>query len=202
MKKSLLGLAVAIIAFLLGILAAGVFRIEEKTVSVPVSENIPVEEVETDEFPVFNVEPMVFSGKTKSVDNTKFQKVHGWYSHDDYGKMPEIGMINLFAENYDDDGNLIGKINLYAGIYTTLSEDIDEGFAEAEWSTLNGNQIKFKTKKLKGIVYQFEGTFFKNKTMGEYDEKLLRGRLQKFVKGKKVAEVSGDFTYTKPYCLH
>ncbi len=38
--------------------------------------------------------------------------------------------------------------------------------------------------------------------MGKEGEELLRGTLQKFVKGDKVAEVSGDFAYYEPHCWH
>jgi hypothetical protein len=115
--------------------------------------------------------------------------------------MPEVDMIKLYGDYLDKNDNPTQKMNLYAGIYTSLSDDIDEGFARSVWTKFDGNKVKFKTKKLKGITYQFEGVFFKNKTAGENGEELLRGTLRKFVKGKKVAEINGDFVYHEPYCL-
>lgn len=195
MKKSLLGLAIAFIAFLCGVSIAEVLRFERKPIPKPLFEK------EIVDIPLFELAPINLPEKVEAVEENEMQGVHGWYLLEDHGKMPEVSMILLIGDNLDDEGNATGKINLSSGIYTTLSDDIDEGFAEEAWTKLKDNKVKFKTKKLKGIVYDFEGTFFKNKMSGETGEPLLRGTLRKFVKGKKVAEISGDFTYYKPYCL-
>lgn len=182
MKKLLFGLAVALVAFSGSVFIANIFRAEPKPASVLVVEQLEkTEEIET-------------------IDNSN--DIHAWYSLDNDKKMPEVAMINFYLTYYDDDGIRSEEPFLYSGIYTTLSDDIDEGFAEGTQTTLVGNKLKFKTKKLKGIEYRFQGTFFKNKMKGKQDEKILRGTLQKFIKGKKVAEVSGDFAYGKPYCLY
>ena len=130
-------------------------------------------------------------------------RIHAWYSFDDNGKMPEVGMINLYGSNADDDGNELKETVYYAGIYTSLyNEQIDEGFAEGIETKVQGNKFSFKTKKLRGIEYRFEGKFFKNKKTGDNGEEVLRGILRKYVKGKKVATVSGNFMFSEPYCLY
>lgn len=208
MKKSLLGLAVTLIAFFFGVLAVKIFLIKREIVfAKPAAENLEVFENSYEQVPRFGIRisPPVSSAETdERLASAKFadQGIYGWYSLEDFGKMPEVNMILLSGSNFDDDGNPTEKMNLSAGVYTNLSDDIDEGFAEAARAKIEDGKVKFKTRKLKGIRYEFEGTFFKNKTMGDDGEKLLRGTLKKFVKGKKVAETSGDFVYYEPHCLH
>jgi len=198
MKKCLLCLSVALLAFLFGISTTQIFRPFQKPLPTPLFENEAVD------VPLFEPAPLSEPEEIdEPVESIDAQTVHAWYSLDSYKGMPEVEMINFYGTDVDDDGVKLEKMAFYTGIYTNLfKNDVDEGFAEGIQTTVEGNKIKFKTKKLKGIEYRFEGTFFKNKTMGENGEKLLRGTLQKFVKGKKVAETSGDFEYTKPYCLH
>ncbi len=197
MKKSLLGLFVATLAFFVGVFAAKIYLVKYQFVSAPPIEAVKVEEIKT-------VKPEI-SQPTKEIvsyQSSIYGNNYGWYSLDENNTMPEVSMISLSNQHiYNEDGTESGMVKSYAGIYTTLSEDIDEGFAEGVWVTVDNN-VKFKTKKLKGIVYSFEGFFFKNKTSGENGEKVLRGTLQKYIKGKKVAQMSGDFAYYEPHCLH
>lgn len=198
MKKSLLGLVVALAAFFMGVSAAGIFQVEPKAISTQALEVFKFHEVQT-----FKAEPLINEiEESSSVAAVERQDFDGWYTPENNKKMPEVNTIKLSGSYIDSDGNLPDEMDLYAGIYTELSDDVDKGFAEAVWTKFNGNKVKFKTKKLKGIVYRFEGNFFKNKTSGAEGEKILRGTLQKFVKGKKVAEISGDFEFNQPYCLH
>lgn len=141
--------------------------------------------------------------ESEPIDNSN--DIDAWYSLNNdevYKKMPEVAMIKFSLSDYDDNGKKSKEPILYTGIYTTLTDDIDEGFAKGIQTTLVKNKLKFKTKKLKGIEYRFEGDFFKNKMIGKQDEEILRGTLQKYIKGKKVAEVKGNFVYGEPYCLH
>jgi hypothetical protein len=205
MKKTLFGLLIATVMFFGGVfggvLSAGVFRTEQKPLPKPLFEkeivNVPLFETA----PINQAPPTIEPEKIEIVTNIDNSYIYGWYSLEIYDKMPEVNMILVYRYVIDDDGTDSAKTVLNTGIYTTLSDDIDEGFAEGIGATLKDNELKFKTKKLKGIEYRFEGTFFKNKTSGENGEKVLRGTLRKFVKGKKIAEVSGDFAYYEPFCL-
>lgn len=213
MKKFLLGLTVAALAFWSGVSMVGVVNLKSEAVSaIPALVENGIAELSQDK-----IEPLP-AGAAKSeedkiarpdetaddiVENDDSRDgISGWYSLENYPKMPEVSMIKLSGDYMDSDGNPTDKMILYSGIYTRLSEDIDEGFAESFRTEFKDNKVKFKTKKLKGITYQFEGVFFKNKTAGENGEELLRGTLRKFVKGKKVAEITADFAYYEPYCLH
>ena len=197
MKQSLFNLSVAILTLFCGIFTVEVFRIDQKP--------IPTFPMDKEIFEVPLVEKLSISETVDSefLEYINEKTIHAWYSLDSYKGMPEVAMINFYGANFDDDGNNLGKMFFYAGVYTHLFKgDVDEGFAEAIETTVTGNKLKFRTKKLKGIEYRFQGVFFKNKMTGEQDEKVLRGSLQKFVKGKKVAEVRGSFEYDEPYCLY
>jgi hypothetical protein len=66
----------------------------------------------------------------------------------------------------------------------------------------DNNRLSFKTNKVKNIEYKFEGVFFKGKKVGKDGEKVLKGTLRKFVKGKQVAAIKADFKYYEPRCWH
>ena len=183
MKKVLLSLAIAIIAFFCGVLTAGIFRVEQKPIPKPLFEK------EIFDYSLMKVPPIDAPEKIEVIKNQTFS---GWYKLNDYGEMPEVRMI-LLAKDFEEN-------NSYAGVFTNFYKYGDRGFVEYAWVESNDKKAKFRTKKIKGIEYRFEGTFFKNKTMSEDGEEILRGTLQKFVKGKKVAEVSGDFAYHEPNC--
>ncbi len=198
MKKSLLGLLVATLAFFVGVFAAKIYLVKYQFVSVPSVETVKIEESKT-------VKPEIFetSQEEISYQNNDKNNFSGWYSLENNNKMPEVSMILLSKLSFEFEEEIPSKsVEVSAGIYTTLSEDIDEGFAEGVSVTIENDKVKFKTKKLKGIEYRFEGFFFKNKTSGENGEEILRGTLQKYIKGKKVAQMSGDFAYYEPHCLH
>lgn len=196
MKKLVLGLLVALLTFFGGVLVAKIFLVKYEFVSVPAVEAVKIEKPKA-------VEVLSPAKVNENLQNDGFGEIYGWYSLENQSKMPEVNMI-ILSGNYlnNNDGTKSEEHILSAGIYTELSEDIDEGFAEGIQATIVGNKVKFKTKKLKGIEYRFEGFFFKNKTSGENGEKVLRGTLQKYIKGKKVAQMSGDFAYYEPHCLH
>lgn len=126
----------------------------------------------------------------------------GWYDMEKYdAKMGEVSMILIdrFADYETGDKN---KLIDSGGVFTTFEDYGDQGFVEASWSKIDLPRVTFKTKKIKGFDYRFEGIFFKNKVSGEEGEKVLRGTLKKYRNGKKLAEVSGDFAYYEPHCWH
>ena len=194
MKKLSLGFLIALITFTFGAFAANFLSFADNQ-----TPQISVEDSNLSETRLSENNQLTEIQSTVPEDSNK-EYFSGWYSLKNYKKMPEVTTILLSIDDYLDDGIGSEKPISSAGIFTTLSEDLGERFAEDDWTIIENNNVKFKTKKLKGIVYRFEGNFFKNKTTGEDGEKLLRGTLQKFVKGKKVAEVRGDFQYYQPKC--
>lgn len=141
------------------------------------------------------------SEKSDVIEKIENQEIYAWYSHPARKKMPELYgfMLSNSAINDETPSEDSGSSVM---VFTKLGKDIDDGIVNSAWSEIKDNNLRFKTAKIKGIQYQFEGIFFKNKATGKEGEKLLRGTLQKFVKGKKVAEVRGDFAYYEPQCWH
>lgn len=199
MKKLLFGLSIALLAFSCGVFISNIFRAEPKPAFVPVAEQIKVEEVKNDEIPFFKIEQLEETEEIETIDNSK--DINAWYGLDNNKKMPEVAMIKFYLTYYDDDGKKSDKPILYSGVFTTLGNDPYDGFAVSIRTSFENDRLKFRTKKFKGIEYRFEGIFYKNRMTGDNNEKLLRGTLRKFVKGKKVAELSGDFAFFEPYCL-
>jgi len=203
MKKSLLRLPVMVVAFGCGVFAVGVFNFKKEIVS-----NSAVKESKPVELRLTKVEPLKPITKVEDLkieaempgepDNENL--FDGWYGLDDFKGMSEVELISLSTEDGAHENSK--KIILSGGVFTTLGRDADEGFFSTASAQINNNKVKFRTRKIKGIEYRFEGTFFKNKTTGADGEKLLRGTLQKFVKGKKAAQIGGDFAYSEPRCWH
>lgn len=193
MKRFLLGLSIALAAFFGGIMTTEIFRFGQIPIVAPV--------LETNESVSFisTFEP---SKEDKAIENLPDEPdISGWYALEKYKGMPEVNMI-LLSNGYENDDPASGKIVSYAGVFTEFENEGDQGFVDSVRANVNERGASFKTNKIKGIEYRFAGVFFKNKTDGEDGEKLLRGTLQKFVKGKKVAEASGDFAYREPHCWH
>src|SRR5215831_8434603 len=59
--------------------------------------------------------------------------------------------------------------------------------------------LRFSTKRYHGISYLFEGSFLRGGNFSEVDSTTgfvaLKGTLRKFVKGKKIMELTGSFVY-------
>jgi len=201
MRKFLHGLFIATIAFLCGVAAVGVFNFKKEIVSNP-----PVTEIVV-QLPLNKVEPLPAPSMFEENIEEDFQDeiqnenvFSGWYSLDDFGEMSEAPMIVLGRDYGSHERS--EEIVADGGILASSGKDGEPEFFSASSVTINNNQAKFRTAKIKGIEYRFEGTFFKNKKMGEVGEKILRGTLKKYKKGKKIAEISGDFAYYEPHCWH
>ncbi len=85
--------------------------------------------------------------------------------------------------------------------HADFSPNDDDDF-HSVWIKTENNRLSFKTNKIRGIEYKFDGKFFKNGKEFSNDEKVLKGTLQKIVKGKQVAKFTADFAYREPVCFH
>lgn len=201
MKIFLISLIIALTTLAVGISAFENF--DPESIVIP---NIVVEE----EVIVCNIEESL-SAKLSEIEEENSNKkllnedlFSGWYALDDYmiKGMNEVRMVSL-ARNRDYDYKTDSQeISSSAGVFTILDDYGDQGFFSSVSTQIDGNKVKFRTEKIKSISYRFEGVFFKNKMPENEGEKVLRGTLQKFVKGKKVAEISGEFAYYEPQCWH
>jgi hypothetical protein len=105
----------------------------------------------------------------------------GWYSLHGYAGMKEVNMI-LVDREVDSETGKLDKDFSGGGVFTRFEDERDQGFVEDSWFEFDAGHIKFRTKKIHGFEYRFDGRFFKNRAMGVDGEKLLRGTLQKFKK--------------------
>lgn len=197
MKKTLFGLAVAFIAFFVAVFATELFRLNQKLTQIPV-----VEEIQIAGTPILKVESLR-TEEILSAEDLIIENNFGWYTLENYKGMKEVNMISLWRDYEESDiGTKNEKLVSGGGVFTSFEEHGDQGFVESAWAEVDDKKARFRTNKIKGIEYRFEGVFYNNKTSGKNGEKVLRGTLKKFVKGKKIAEVSGDFAYSEPQCWH
>jgi len=208
MKK----LLVALLTFVVGITAFNLlktkqvsttttFTSEQKAVvnsefpikSFP-SKNVPTKKIE-------NLEPFFDSFSLNEFENSEYQGYNGWFIADDFKGMPEVWTILL---NRNDENSKDEKLTWSAMIltqYPDYSSNDDDNF-QSVWIKTEGNHLSFKTNKIRGIEYKFDGKFFKNGNNFSNNEKVLKGTLQKIVKGKQVAKITADFAYYEPHCFH
>ena len=130
MKKSLLGLLVAIVAFFCGVFVSGIFRVEEK----PVPKSFFEKEIV--DVPLFEVAPINETENVEVVEESDNQTFFGWYSLNDYKNMPEVNMILLAKDTeMNDDYTRSEKIVPSAGVFTTFEKYGDQGFVADAWTT-------------------------------------------------------------------
>ena len=181
MKKGLVGIVVFLAAFVFGTVWASLKRTDVDTAPSPGGP------VNTVLMPV----PEKPAVEEKDVSENNYG---GWYALDKFTGMSEVTMISIY-------GSLAGDDEPYGGVFTTFENYGDQGVVGSAWIKVEGNHVRFGTEKINGVRYRFEGAFL-SADWGHEGEKPLYGTLQKFVKGKKVAEVSGNFKYFEPHCLH
>jgi len=197
MMKVVFGLSVSLATFFCGFLGFEIFHLKNEVAPI-----LTVEEVKRVEIPIIKSEQLPETKEIKDVLEPESQNFSGWYALDNYKGMNEVQMISLSRDYYlNKDGTRDEDTVLYAGVFTSFENYGDQGFFDSASAEISGNKVKFRTNKIRGIEYRFKGVFFKDK-MPQAKEKALHGTLQKFVKGKKVAEVSGDFAYYEPHCWH
>ncbi len=202
MKKFLFGLLVSVLTFSFGTFTFQLINFESKKDS-----NTEVSQL-TQELKIKEVQSIKPDRDTKTIAREVYQEPviednFGWYQLDEDQKMPNLGMIALskdIEQNFDNPRK--NKTVSFAGVFTEYENFGDQGFVGSAWAEIDNKKAKFKTRKINGFEYRFEGTFFNNKTSGKKGEKVLRGTLQKFKQGKKIAQMSGDFGYYEPQCWH
>ncbi len=169
----------------------------------PANDNInQISLPEQNRFPVaFIEEEASLDEELMSVQDISNRSFNGWYEHEADKKMPEVNLISLTLE-IDPETGKINKEYSGAAVFTSFEMHSDQGVVGDKWTKFDLPNVEFRTKKINGFDYRFKGVFFEEKTVGETGEKLLRGKLQKFRNGKKVAEVTGDFSYSEPHCWH
>jgi hypothetical protein len=209
---------VALLTFAVGLLAFGLF-------SFKTSFNLGVKEVSLNESPAsvitsipdFQPEKLQdikpednlpffnsFEYDKEKVDPTNeylVQSFSGWFITDNFKRMPEVWTILLSRDSKHPQTK---KFQWTAMVLTNLKDGSsdDEAHFSSIWIKTENNKLSFKTKKYQNVEYKFVGEFLRNGKNFSEEEKVLKGTIQKFVKGKKIAEFTSDFAYFEPRCFH
>lgn len=199
---------VALLTFAIGIFAFGLFSFKSSFI-------IETQEVSLNETPVSTITPFTQTSldvpqKVATENLQPFFKSFkddegywGWLIADDFKGMKEVWTILLTrdSENLKSEKLVWNAMVLRNDIdYNTIDDD-DFDFSSI-WIKIKNNKLSFKTKKYHNVEYKFSGEFFKSGKDFAEKEKVLKGTMQKFVRGKKVAEFTADFAYFEPQCFH
>jgi len=200
-KISFVKMLILSVAFSIGFTAFKAFNLIGNSKTEIVTQNIEplyIQEPEIGKNQLIVIDNSASDESFPDNENADENNFDGWYSPDHRSpNMKEVIMIVLSKDCYNYD-----EPKSYGGVFTTLENYGDQGHFGSSNARIDGEKVNFRTEKIKGIEYRFEGTFFREKMPKEEGEKVLRGTLQKFVKGKKVAQISGDFGYSEPHCWH
>ena len=174
----------------------------QEIVEIPQSQNLKLLSQKNPPKKVENLKPFFDSfGKEVYDEKGEYQGYSGWFMTDDFTGMPEVWTILLDRS----DENLKNEKHVWSAMILTLNPDYtsndEDNFHTVQIKT-EGNFLSFRTRKVRGIEYRFEGRFFKDGKDFEQNEDVLRGTLRKFVKGKEVAKFTADFGYAEPHCFH
>lgn len=152
-----------------------------------------------------NLSPFFDSFKADVTDpyhgENEYQGYSGWFIADDFKGMKEIWTVLLSRDNENSKNkNFVWSVMILTS--NTDGSPNDEDDFHSVWIKTESNHLSFKTNKIRGIEYKFDGDFFKKGKTFSDDEKVLKGTLQKIVKGKQVAKFTADFAYFEPRCFH
>lgn len=209
-------LLIAFLTFTVGILAVNLSAPKRATIPTPpaiekkaaiVLEN-KSEIISTDKIESLkpseknkNLKPFFDSFSADNYDENGYQGYSGWLMADDFKGMKEVWTILLSRDNENDKSEKL----VWSAMVLTQNADgstNDEDNFQSVWIETVGNHLSFRTNKIRGIEYKFDGIFFKKGKEFSNDEKVLKGTLRKIVKGNKIAEFTADFSYQEPVCFH
>lgn len=203
MKK----LLVALLTFTFGVLAFNLLKTsqmsapttcisEQKAVGISLLqiENVPTKKVE-------NQKPFFDSFTSNEYDNGEFQGFWGWFIADDFAGMQEVWTILLSRDSENSKSEQLVWSAMILTQHADYSPNDDDDF-HSVWMKTENNHLSFRTNKIRGIEYKFDGEFLKNGKNFSADEKVLKGTLQKIVKGKRIAKFTAEFAYHEPHCFH
>ncbi len=199
---------VALITFGIGILAFNFLSLNDFY-------NVETQDYNLNEIPVSKVTSspensmqLEFPQRSKLENNLPFFKSFKddegyscWLIADDFKGMKEVWTV-LLSRNSENSKS--EKLVWDAIVLTTLKNgdpNDDADFSSVSIKAEN-NKLSFKTNKYRNVEYKFNGEFLKNWKDFANDENVLKGTMQKFVKGKKVAEFTSNFVYYQPHCYH
>jgi hypothetical protein len=125
----------------------------------------------------------------------------GWFIADNFKGMKEVWAISIDREWANEKTE---KLVWSSMIRTKTERDSlnEDDYFHSISITADKSRLSFTTNRIRGIEYKFKGEFSSKFYKFEEGKKALKGTLQKFIKGKKVAEFTSDFKFYEPHCLH
>lgn len=211
MKKFL----VLILTFAIGIIAFNLFKLSQQS-SIPaiapakkqfvIIESSPkTPDVQNTIIPFESLEsakPFFESFKINAYDeNDNYQGYNGWFIADDFKGMNEVWTILLDRSSENSGDNKL----IWSAMVLTLNTDDSSNDTDkfhSVWIKTEKDKFSFTTNKIRGTQYKFSGKFFKNGNKFSQNEKVLKGTMQKIIKGKRVAKFTADFAFHEPTCFH
>ena len=196
MKKIL----IALLTFSLGVSASNLLSLEKTPISptvAPIQKSVEILQVQTFDFSVQKTE----NSKPFFNSFNDDEGYGGWLIADKFEGIREVWTILL---SRDSENSSVDKL-VWSAIVLTINADgesNDDDNFQSVWIKTEGNRLSFRTNKIRGIEYRFSGEFFKTGKDFTDDEKVLKGTLQKIVRGKEVAKFTADFAYAEPVCFH
>lgn len=180
------------------------FTIEKKAVktSKNKTETILTERIENPKpsEKIENLKAFFDSFTANDYDRNQYQSYGGWFIADDFRGMKEVWTILLTRDDVNSEEKLLWSAMILTQ-HADGSPNDDDNF-QSVWIKTENNRLSFRTNKIRGIEYKFDGKFFKNGKEFSEDEKVLKGTLRKIVKGREVAKFTANFAYHEPVCFH
>jgi len=191
---------IASLTFSLGVFAFNLLKFEKVTtpqILTPVQKVVETSETQIEDLskPKFDNFKPFFNSFSEN------ENYGGWLIADSFKGMKEVWTILL---SRGDENSKDEKLVWSAMILTHHADgspNDDDNF-QSIWIKTENNRLSFRTNKIRGIEYKFDGKFFKNGKEFSWDQKVLKGTLQKIVKGKEVAKFTANFAYREPVCFH
>lgn len=125
----------------------------------------------------------------------------GWFIADEFKGMNEVWTVLLSRDSDNSENEEL----LWSAMILTKNPDNtsndDDNFQSVSIK-VKDDHLQFTTNKIRGIKYKFDGKFIKKGQSFSNEEKVLKGTLQKIVKGKEIAKFTSEFAYFEPVCFH
>ncbi len=195
--------SIALLTFLLGVSTFNLLHFEE--IKVPMQETVDITQACTFYTPSQKTEnsKSFFDSFEDSAYDEKghYQGYSGWFMTNKFKGMPEVWTIWLHRVDKDSNKDkLIWSAMILTNKANGESND-DDNFHSVQIKT-DSNHFSFRTNKIRGIEYRFDGEFFKSGKDFSNDEKVLKGTMEKIARGKTVAKFTAVFYYFEPHCFH
>lgn len=126
---------------------------------------------------------------------------NGWLIPKEFTGMKEVWTILLSREwEKNDNSRLVWSAMVLTNNSDGTSNDTD--MFESISITTSKDRLIFTTNKIRGVQYKFDGRFTKEGRDFSDNEMVLTGTMQKFIKGKRAARFTAQFSYSEPVCFH